>query len=64
MVGQIIYKYNFQVTKGDNPTNFTLWPPKKGKTMGIFFSVKLREKLQTGGKIIKVSKPRNLKTKH
>ncbi len=32
--------------------------------MGIFFSVKLREKLQIGGKIIKVSKPRNLKTKH
>jgi hypothetical protein len=37
---------------------------KKKKTMGIFFSVKLREKLQTRGKIIKVSKPRNLKTKH
>lgn len=64
MVAQIIYRYSFQVAKGDNPTNFTLWPPKKRKTMGISFSVKLRKKLQTGGEIIKVSKPQNLKTNH
>jgi hypothetical protein len=49
MVGQIIYRYSFQVAKGDSPTNFTLWPPKKRKTMGISFSVKLRKKLQIGG---------------
>jgi hypothetical protein len=37
MVGQIIYRYNFQVAKGDNPTNFTLWPPKKKENNGNIF---------------------------
>jgi hypothetical protein len=64
MVGQIIYKYSFQVTKGDIPANFTLWPPKKEENNGNTFWCKIEKKNPNMGKNHqRFEKPQNLKTK-
>ncbi len=51
MVGQILYKYSFQVTKGNNATNFTLWPPKKKENNGNICQYKIEKKNPNMGKI-------------
>ncbi len=54
----------FSSSKRRQPNQFYIVATPKKENNGNFFGLKLREKLQTWGKIIKVSKPRNLRTKH